>query len=152
MPKLWADDAPGRLPRSVMEPTAVATAVGLGGGFTRGAVAPSWSQPQASATARTSAHSDRRSIPPPCLVAGPRTCLRQDVRWPVWTDACQCMSSCPDGPGRRLALRVPFPGRCEGPELAAAAQHDTRECAGGDPSEATHGLLLCVRRLRRSSW
>src|SRR5437867_3181693 len=113
MPKPWADDAPGRLPRSVMEPTAVASADGLGGVFARRAVAPSWSQPQASATTRTSAYRERRSIPPPSVVAGLRTCLRQDVRRPVCTDACQCMSSCPDGPGRRLALRVPFPGRCE---------------------------------------
>ena len=111
--KPWADDAPGRLPRSVMEPTAIASAIGLGGVFTRRAVAPSWSQPQASATTRTSAYRERRSIPPPSVVAGLRTCLRQDVRRPVCTDACQCMSSCPDGPGRRLALRVPFPGRCE---------------------------------------
>src|SRR5216117_915482 len=92
MPKPWADAAPGRLPRSVMEPTAVASADGLGGVFARRAVAPSWSQPQASATARTSAYRERRSIPPPSVIAGLRTCLRQDVRWPVCTthaSACQ---------------------------------------------------------------
>src|SRR6266566_4253217 len=32
-------------------------------------------------------------IYPPSMVAGLRTCLRQDIRWPVCTDACKCLSS-----------------------------------------------------------